>query len=122
MSRRQVSHSDSDEEEDPQSTSPSLPMDSKDQIIAQQGKMIRELQIEFSGTLDALRTQLKDYIDESTRVQNYMLERIRELKEELALTRRPSASKRTTTQQSTIRSSLYTAGPKRPRKLAHEQT
>jgi hypothetical protein len=31
-------------------------MDQKDQIIAQQQKMIKELQTEFAGTLDALRS------------------------------------------------------------------
>jgi hypothetical protein len=79
--------------------------------------MIRELQTEFSGTLEALRAQLNDYVEESSRVQSDMLERIKELKEELALARRKSGRKQT----AAVRSSLYAAGPKRPRKLAHEQ-
>jgi hypothetical protein len=86
-------------------------MDQKDQIIAQQQKMIKELQTEFAGTLDALRSQLRDYVDESSRVQNDMLDRICELKGELkGLQKRQSAST-----QKTTRSSLSSNSPKRPR-------
>jgi hypothetical protein len=93
-------------------------MDQKDQIIAQQRKLIKDLQIGFAGTLDALRSQLKDYVDESSRVQNDMLDRIRDLKEEIkTLRKRQSPPKQTGVSQ--VRSSVYTNGPKRPRKLAH---
>jgi hypothetical protein len=116
MSRRRRHFSSNEEDDDQRNASPPKQTDSKDQIIAEQEKMIRELQLEFSGTLDALRDQLKEYIEESSRVQADMLERIKELKEELNLARRKSAPK-----QTAGHSSLYSSGPKRPRKLAHEQ-
>jgi hypothetical protein len=118
MSRRRAREPPSEEEEEEIPRSPTRG-DRKDKIIAEQVQMIRELQTEFSGTLEALRAQLNDYVEESTRVQNDMLERIKELKEDLALARRKSGPKQTGA--GAVRSSLYAAGPKRPRKLAHEQ-
>jgi arginyl-tRNA synthetase len=117
MSRRRAPEPPPEDEEEEESPQSSARGDRKDQIIAEQVQMIRELQEEFSGTLEALQTQLHDYVEESSRVQNDMLERIKELKEELTLARRKSGSKQT----GGVRSSLYAAGPKRPRKLAHAE-
>lgn len=118
MSRRAVAQEFSEEEEEEYDELPQEnDMDTKDKIIAQQRKMIKEMQKEFSATLDSLRAQLKEYVDESTEVQNSMLDRIKELKAELASLRKKS-TKQTTTNQTAVRSSLYTTGPKHPRKLA----
>ena len=93
------------------------PKDEKDAIIAKQRRMMKEMQKEFAATLDSLRIQLNEYIAQSSQVQNEMVDRIRELKTELAQLRRKSdtATKRTS---QVVRSSLYTNGPKHPRKLA----
>jgi arginyl-tRNA synthetase len=122
MSRRRAREPPPDDEEEEESQRSPVRGDRKDQIIAEQVQMIRELQTEFSGTLEALRAQLNDYVEESSRVQNDMLERIKELKEELALARRKKGAKQTGASHAAVRSSLYAAGPKRPRKLAHVPT
>lgn len=94
--------------------------DQKDQIIAKQKRMIEEMQKEFTDTLDALRTQFNDFVEESTEIQDEMLERIKELKEELADARKKQSKYIETAKGSkaVVRSSLYTSGPKHPRKLA----
>lgn len=91
--------------------------DEKDMIIAKQRQMMKEMQAEFTATLDSLRAQLKDYISQSSQVQNDMVDRIRELKSELSQLRKKSATSTVRTSQA-VRSSLYTGGPKHPRKLA----
>ena len=91
--------------------------DEKDMIIAKQRKMMQEMQKEFAATLDSLRAQLNDYISQSSQVQSDMVDRIRELKTELAQLRKKSTASTTRTSQ-TVRSSLYSTGAKHPRKLA----
>ena len=116
MSRRVLEQEFSEEEEEDDYLPQQNDTDEKDKIIAQQRRMMKEMQKEFSATLDSLRAQLKEYVDESTEVQNEMLDRIKELKTELASLRKKSA--KPTTSQTAVRSSLYTTGPKHPRKLA----
>ena len=102
-------------EDDGEPAQNSRTKDERDMIIAKQRQMIKEMQREFTATLDSLRAQLKEYIAQSTEVQNDMVDRIRELKAELAQVRKKPTTTRTS---QVVRSSLYTGGPKHPRKLA----
>ncbi|KAK8894557.1 hypothetical protein M9Y10_022992 [Tritrichomonas musculus] len=88
----------------------------KDRIIQKQRQMIEEMQNEFAATLDSLRGQLRDFIEESSQVQEEMLERIKELKAELSQARKKST--RAAGGSTAVKSSLYNYGPKHPRKLA----
>lgn len=90
--------------------------DEKDRIIQKQRQMIEEMQNEFAATLDSLRAQLRDFIEESSQVQEEMLERIKELKAELNQARKKSAH--AAGGSNAVKSSLYNYGPKHPRKLA----
>ena len=90
--------------------------DEKDRIIQKQKQMIEEMQNEFAATLDSLRGQLRDFIEESSQVQEDMLERIKELKAELSQARKKST--RAAGGSTAVKSSLYNYGPKHPRKLA----
>lgn len=103
--------------------------DEKDRIIARQRKNIQEMRKNFVQTIDSMRAQLNDLIENSTQIQMEMLERIKELKAELDQLRKPKAPKKDVQQsyvpkgaknvrQSEVRSSLYDDGPKHPRKLA----
>lgn len=103
--------------EDDVSGAPAAQKDEKDMIIAKQRKMMQEMQKEFAATLDSLRVQLNEYISQSSQVQSDMVDRIRELKSELAQLRKKSTSSTARTSQS-VRSSLYQTGAKHPRKLA----
>lgn len=104
-------------EDDREPAQNSRTKDERDMIIAKQRQMIKEMQREFTATLDSLRAQLNDYIAQSSEVQNDMIDRIRELKAELAQVRKKPATTRTS---QAVRSSLYTGGPKHPRKLAQD--
>ena len=104
-------------EDDREPAQNSRTKDERDMIIAKQRQMIKEMQREFTATLDSLRAQLNDYIAQSSEVQNDMIDRIRELKAELAQVRKKPVTTRTS---QAVRSSLYTGGPKHPRKLAQD--
>ncbi|KAH0792475.1 hypothetical protein GPJ56_003652 [Histomonas meleagridis] len=114
MSRKQTKIIEEYSSEDDQYDDSYSP-DEKDKIIAQQKEIISEMQKEFAATLDALRKQLREYVDESTQVQEDMLERIKELKAEVA-----KLKKKTTNpgRQTTVKSSIYQTTQKYPRKLA----
>ena len=90
--------------------------DEKDRIIQKQRQMIEEMQNEFAATLDSLRAQLRDFIEESSQVQEEMLERIKKLKAELNQAKKKTAH--SVGGSSAVKSSLYNCGPKHPRKLA----
>ncbi|OHT14866.1 hypothetical protein TRFO_42859 [Tritrichomonas foetus] len=94
--------------------------DEKDRIIQKQKQMMEEMQNEFAATLDSLRAQLRDFIDESSKVQEDMLDRIKELKAELNQARKKTV--RTGAGSAAVKSSLYNNGPKHPRKLAQADT
>ena len=90
--------------------------DEKDRIIHKQKQMIEEMQNEFAATLDSLQAEFRAFMEDSAQVQAEMLERIKELKAELNQAKKKSA--RSGTSSAAVKSSLYSNGPKHPRKLA----
>ena len=126
---RQEEEEEKFEEEDGQDYQPQE--EDKDQTIANQKKLIKEMRTNFARTIDTMREQLNEIVEESTEIQTEMLQRIKELKAELAKLRQKT-SRRTEISQGSgiprrsmagsrtneVRSSLYDEGPKHPRKLA----
>ena len=97
--------------------------DEKDQIIFKQQKIIKQMRTQFADTIDSFRSQLSDLIQESSSIQEGMLQRIAELKSELNdlrnITHEKIENKKAIkNNQTEIRSSLYSNIPKHPRKLA----
>lgn len=102
----------------------------KDAIIEHQKKMIRDMRKQFASTIDTMRQQLNEIVDESTEIQTDMLKRIKELKKELEFYKKGAKKttsagvtgipRRSTTgmRSNEVRASLYDDGPKHPRKLA----
>lgn len=117
--KQQVDYEEEEEEYDAgqhQQNAQNYDEDDKDQIIEQLKDMNKEMRKHFALTIDNLRQQFKDLVEESTNIQSDMLERIKELKAELAELRRTQI--RPKNKESELKSTLYQEGPKHPRKLA----
>ena len=99
----------------------------KDQIIAKKDELIQMMQSQFVAALDSLRKELNDYMLESNTIQQEMLDRIQELKEQLNKAQQSPASRPSTTSKigrdiprQAVQSSL-TSSKKVPRKLAQNR-
>jgi Mg2+ and Co2+ transporter CorA len=78
--------------------------------------VIANLRKEFASALSSLSAEVRNYMEESARVQTEMLNRIKELKAEVAQVRKESSKDRRA-----VRSSLYSAGARHPRKLCRNE-
>lgn len=57
--------------------------DIRDLIIQRNQRKMQKMQRNFRQNAESLRVQLHDYVDQSTRIQNEMLDRILQLKERI---------------------------------------
>lgn len=59
------------------------PGDIRDLIIQRNQRKMQKMQRNFRQQAESLRVQLHDYVDQSTRIQNEMLDRILQLKDRI---------------------------------------
>ena len=81
----------------------------RDALILHQQEMIKRLATEYSEAITKIKEEFAEYVRRSESLQEQMLDRIRELKEQ-----KPARK----TNRSEVRSSLYSNLPKHPRKTA----
>ena len=90
----------------------------KDLEIENQEKNIKEMRKQFANTIETMRKQLSELVAESTIIQKDMLNRIKELKEELDGYRKPVKKQPGAQHVKGASKNKKNGTPSHPRKLA----